>query len=91
MRNSKADNAINYPRSTRHPKPQKYTKTKHLMTNEAQNVKFRQQMKKLEVSRLTPAKVKMLPREKIRINRRCKLCASLGSAASVFATWLAMG
>jgi small subunit ribosomal protein S14 len=56
-------------------------KTKHLMTTEAQNVRFRQQMKKLEASRRTPAKVKMLPREKIRIKRRCKLC---GRARAVY-------
>jgi hypothetical protein len=44
------------------------------MTTEAQNVKFRQQMKKEEASTQTPAKAKMLRREKIRIRRRCKLC-----------------
>jgi len=44
------------------------------MTTEAQNVKFRQQMKKQEASTQTPAKAKMLSREKIRIKRRCKLC-----------------
>jgi hypothetical protein len=37
------------------------------MTTEAHNVKFRQQMKKQEANRQTPAKAKMLPREKIRI------------------------
>src|SRR2546429_9657753 len=44
------------------------------MTTEAQNVKFARQMAKLEASRRTPDKVKMLPRERIRIKRRCKLC-----------------
>jgi ribosomal protein S14 len=44
------------------------------MTTEAQNVKFRRQMAKWEASRRTPDKVKMLPRERIRIKRRCKLC-----------------
>jgi small subunit ribosomal protein S14 len=44
------------------------------MTTEAQNVKFRRQMAKLEASRKTPDKVKMPPREVIRIKRRCKLC-----------------
>jgi hypothetical protein len=33
------------------------------MTTEAQNVKFRRQMDKLEASRRTPDKVKMLPRD----------------------------
>jgi len=44
------------------------------MTTEAQNVKLRRQMKKLEGSLRTPDKVKMLPRERIRIKRRCKIC-----------------
>jgi len=44
------------------------------MTTEAQNVKFRRQMLKWEASRRTPDKVTMLPRERIRIKRRCKLC-----------------
>jgi len=51
------------------------------MTTEAQNVKFRRQMAKLEASRRTPDKVKMLPRERIRIKRRCKLC---GRARAVY-------
>jgi small subunit ribosomal protein S14 len=45
-----------------------------IMTTEAQNVKFRRQMAKLEASRKTPDKVKMPPREVIRIKRRCRLC-----------------
>jgi small subunit ribosomal protein S14 len=44
------------------------------MTTEAQNVKFRRQLAKLEASRRTPDKVKMLPRERIRIKRRCRIC-----------------
>ena len=48
--------------------------TAETMTTEAQNVKFRRQMAKLEASRRTPDKVKMPPREVIRIKRRCKLC-----------------
>ena len=51
------------------------------MTIEAQNVKFRQQMKKQEANRQTPAKAKMLPREKIRIKGRRKLW---GRARAVF-------
>ena len=51
------------------------------MTTEAQNVKFRRQMAKLEASRRTPAKVQMLPRERIRIKRRCQLC---GRARAVY-------
>ena len=55
--------------------------TSDTMTTEAQNVKFRQQMKKQEANRQTPAKAKMLPREKIRIKGRCKLW---GRARAVF-------
>ena len=51
------------------------------MTTEAQNVKFRKQLKRLEASRRTPDKVKMLPRERIRIKRRCQLC---GRARAVY-------
>jgi small subunit ribosomal protein S14 len=51
------------------------------MTTEAQYVKFRAQMAKLEASRRTPDKVKMPRREVIRIKRRCKLC---GRARAVF-------
>ena len=51
------------------------------MTTEAQNVKFRKQMAKLEASRRTPDKVKMPPREQIRIKRRCRLC---GRARAVY-------
>ena len=51
------------------------------MTTEAQNVKFRRQMAKLEASRKPGATVKMPPREQIRIKRRCKLC---GRARAVY-------
>ena len=51
------------------------------MTTEAQFVKFRRQIAKLEASRRTPDKVKMLPREIIQIKRRCKLC---GRARAVY-------
>jgi small subunit ribosomal protein S14 len=51
------------------------------MTTEAQNVKFRRQMLKLEANRHNPEKVKMLPRERIRVKRRCKLC---GRARAVY-------
>ena len=51
------------------------------MTTEAQNVKFRRQIKKYEASRRTPDKVQMLPRERIRITRRCNLC---GRARAVY-------
>jgi small subunit ribosomal protein S14 len=51
------------------------------MTTEAQNVKFRRQMIKLDASRQTAATVKMPRREQIRIKRRCKLC---GRARAVY-------
>jgi len=51
------------------------------MTTEAQNVKFRRQLEKLEASRRNPEKVKMLPRERIRIKRRCRRC---GRARAVY-------
>jgi hypothetical protein len=43
------------------------------MTTEAQNVKFRRQLAKLDASRKPGATIKMPPREVIRIKRRCKL------------------
>jgi ribosomal protein S14 len=51
------------------------------MTTKAQNVKFRRQMAKLAASKRTPDKVKMPPREVIRIKRRCNLC---GRARAVY-------
>jgi ribosomal protein S14 len=44
------------------------------MATEAKNVKFRKQLAKLEASKRHPDKVKMLPRERIRIRLRCRLC-----------------
>lgn len=44
------------------------------MATEAQVVKSRRQQKKLEANKKNPDKVKMLPREKIRVRLRCKLC-----------------
>jgi len=44
------------------------------MATEAKVVKFRKQLAHLEAHLRTPDKVKMLPREKIRIRLRCKLC-----------------
>ena len=51
------------------------------MTTEAKNVKFRRQMKKFEANRRAPDKFPMLPRERIRIKRRCNLC---GRARAVY-------
>lgn len=51
------------------------------MTTEAQEVKYRNQMAKREASKRFPDKVKMLPRERIRIKRRCQLC---GRARAVY-------
>jgi small subunit ribosomal protein S14 len=51
------------------------------MTTEAQNVKFRKQAAKHVASRLPSGKVKMPPRERIRMKRRCKLC---GRARAVY-------
>jgi small subunit ribosomal protein S14 len=51
------------------------------MTTEAQNVKFRKQIAKLEASRKPGATVKMPARAQIRIKRRCKLC---GRARAVY-------
>ena len=58
-----------------------FKETTETRTTEAQNVKFRKQLAKLEASRRTPDLVKMLPREKIPIKRRCKLC---GRARAVY-------
>lgn len=44
------------------------------MATEAKNVKFRKQMAQYEASKRQPDKVKMLPREKIRIRLRCRMC-----------------
>jgi small subunit ribosomal protein S14 len=44
------------------------------MATEAQFVKFKRLTAKLEANKKAPDKVKMLPREKIRVRLRCKLC-----------------
>ena len=44
------------------------------MATEAQFVKFKRLTAKLEANKKAPDKVKMLPREKIRIRLRCRLC-----------------
>jgi small subunit ribosomal protein S14 len=44
------------------------------MATTAKIARFQKQMAKLEASKKTPDKVKMLSREKIRIRLRCKLC-----------------
>jgi small subunit ribosomal protein S14 len=44
------------------------------MATEAKYVKFKKQTAKLEASKKPNATVKMLPRERIRIRLRCKLC-----------------
>ena len=44
------------------------------MATEAKNVKYRRQMMELEISRRTPEKSKMRPRDKIRVRLRCRLC-----------------
>jgi ribosomal protein S14 len=44
------------------------------MSTDAKNARFRKQMAKLEAHKRDPQKVKMAPREKIRIKLRCKLC-----------------
>jgi small subunit ribosomal protein S14 len=51
------------------------------MTADAQKVKFRRQLAKLDASRRAPDKVKIAPRERIRMKRRCKLC---GRARAVY-------
>ena len=44
------------------------------MSTTAKHAKFKKQLAKLEANKRDPVKVKMLPREKIRIKLRCKLC-----------------
>ncbi len=44
------------------------------MATDAKNACFRKQMAKLEAHKRAPDKVKMLPREKIRIRLRCRMC-----------------
>ena len=51
------------------------------MTTEAKNVKFRRQVARLEANKRDPSKVKMRPRDKIRVHLRCRLC---GRARAVY-------
>ena len=51
------------------------------MATDAKNARFRKQLAKLEANKRTPDKVKMPPRERIRIRLRCKLC---GRARAVY-------
>lgn len=44
------------------------------MSTEAKRVRFQRQMAKLEANKRQPDKVKMAPREKIRIRLRCRMC-----------------
>ncbi len=44
------------------------------MATEAKNVRFRKQLAKLDASKRNPDKVKVRPRDKIRIRLRCKIC-----------------
>ena len=44
------------------------------MSTTAKAAKFKKQLAKLDAHKRDPEKVKMLPREKIRIRMRCKLC-----------------
>lgn len=63
------------------PTPQENMTKVTNMTTEAKNVRYRQQLAKLTASLKTPDKVQMLPREKIRIQRRCQIC---GRARAVY-------
>jgi ribosomal protein S14 len=44
------------------------------MATDAKNAKFRKQWAALEKHRRDPAKSKLRPRDRIRINLRCKIC-----------------
>jgi len=44
------------------------------MSTEAKMVKFRRQLARVEEHKKNPEKAKLLPRERIRIRLRCKLC-----------------
>jgi small subunit ribosomal protein S14 len=44
------------------------------MSTESKEVRFRKQLKRLEENKKNPAKVKLRPRDKIRIRFRCRLC-----------------
>jgi ribosomal protein S14 len=51
------------------------------MSTEAKAVKYRRQLAKLEAHRKDPEKVKLRPRDKIRIRFRCRIC---GRSRAVF-------
>ena len=44
------------------------------MSTEAKTVRFKKQLAKLEAHKRDPEKNKLLPRQKIRIRLRCRLC-----------------
>ena len=44
------------------------------MAIESKKVRFQRQLAQLEGNKRDPAKVKMRPRDKIRVRLRCKLC-----------------
>jgi small subunit ribosomal protein S14 len=44
------------------------------MSTEAKRVEFQRQLKQLEENKKDPNKVKLRPRDKIRIRLRCRLC-----------------
>jgi small subunit ribosomal protein S14 len=51
------------------------------MSTDAKRVEFQRQLKQLEGNKKDPQKVKMRPRDKIRIRLRCRLC---GRARAVY-------
>jgi small subunit ribosomal protein S14 len=51
------------------------------MSTDAKQVEFRRQLKALEGNKRDPQKVKLRPRDKIRIRLRCRLC---GRARAVY-------
>jgi small subunit ribosomal protein S14 len=51
------------------------------MSTTAKRARFNKQMKALEASKRTPDKAKMRPRDRIRIQLRCRLC---GRARAVY-------
>jgi small subunit ribosomal protein S14 len=51
------------------------------MSTDAKQVEFRRQLKQLEGNKRDPQKVKLRPRDKIRIRLRCRLC---GRARAVY-------
>ena len=66
------------------------------MTTAAKKAKYYRQLAKIEAHKRTPDKIKMLPRERIRVKHRCKLCGraspcieNLASTGSIFAGWRA--